>query len=98
MTTNAKTCPSNHWNDGTDICADCGADLNVDWMKEARRYALHIYCYEELVDDHQETFEALRDAGVDCYDAVEQIGEKYDLDRVDRGWGIHHDVKFERAL
>lgn len=22
------TCPSKHWNDGTDICADCGTDLN----------------------------------------------------------------------
>lgn len=21
-------CPSNHWNDGTDHCADCGLDLN----------------------------------------------------------------------
>jgi len=21
-------CPSNHWNRGDDICADCGADLN----------------------------------------------------------------------
>lgn len=23
-----ETCPSNHWNRGDDICADCGADLN----------------------------------------------------------------------
>lgn len=23
-------CPSNHWNDGSDICADCGADLHDD--------------------------------------------------------------------
>lgn len=22
-------CPSNHWNDGTDTCADCGADLQA---------------------------------------------------------------------
>lgn len=22
-------CPSNHWNRGDDICADCGADLNA---------------------------------------------------------------------
>ena len=21
-------CPSKHWNDGTDVCADCGAELN----------------------------------------------------------------------
>lgn len=21
------SCPSNHWNDGTDVCADCGANL-----------------------------------------------------------------------
>lgn len=21
-------CPSNHWNDGNDVCADCGEDLN----------------------------------------------------------------------
>lgn len=21
-------CPSNHWNRGDDVCADCGADLN----------------------------------------------------------------------
>jgi hypothetical protein len=24
-----ESCPSNHWNRGDDICADCGADLNV---------------------------------------------------------------------
>jgi hypothetical protein len=24
----AAACPSNHWNDGSDKCADCGADLN----------------------------------------------------------------------
>lgn len=23
-----KSCPSNHWNDGTDFCADCGVSLN----------------------------------------------------------------------
>ncbi len=23
----SKPCPSNHWNDGNDICADCGANL-----------------------------------------------------------------------
>ncbi|MFG1270797.1 hypothetical protein V5F40_22865 [Xanthobacter sp. DSM 14520] len=23
-----KPCPSDHWNDGTDTCADCGAFLN----------------------------------------------------------------------
>lgn len=28
MTTRTH-CPSNHWNDGYDICADCGADLNL---------------------------------------------------------------------
>ena len=26
---NPKPCPSNHWNDGNDICADCGEDLNA---------------------------------------------------------------------
>lgn len=25
-----ETCPSKHWNDGTDYCADCGADLQGD--------------------------------------------------------------------
>lgn len=24
-----EACPSNHWNDGNDTCADCGADLQV---------------------------------------------------------------------
>lgn len=23
------TCPSNHWNDGADVCQDCGADLQA---------------------------------------------------------------------
>jgi hypothetical protein len=26
-----ETCPSKHWNDGTDVCADCGADLNAPY-------------------------------------------------------------------
>lgn len=25
----AQNCPSNHWNDGTDYCADCGTDLQA---------------------------------------------------------------------
>lgn len=27
--TTPTACPSNHWNDGNDICADCGADLSL---------------------------------------------------------------------
>jgi hypothetical protein len=64
------------------------------WMKEARRYSLHIWCYEDLVDDHPEATEASFNAGVDVYEFVEELGDKYGLDRVDLHWGIHSDRLF----
>jgi len=68
------------------------------WLREARRYAYHIYCYEELVDDCIHLFEAAYDLGTDVYEFVEYMGDKYDLDRADQSWGIHQGVAFEKTL
>jgi hypothetical protein len=67
------------------------------WLKEARRYSTHIWCYADLVDDHPERTDAAFEAGQDVYDYVEQLGERYDLDRADQNWGIHSDMVFVKA-
>lgn len=68
------------------------------WLREARRYARHIWCYEELIDDHGGvSLEAAR-AGQDVYEFVEWLGEKYDLTRADRDWGVHQNVEFNKEI
>src|SRR4029077_20755059 len=56
------------------------------WLAEARRYAFHIYCYAELIDDHGERSEAAAMAGENVYEFVEALGERYGLDRTDQNW------------
>ena len=34
-----EACPSNHWNRGDDICADCGADLSTTGIEQTARSA-----------------------------------------------------------
>lgn len=67
-------------------------DDKVSWLAEARRYAKHAYCYENMVHDFAEDFTGEGSP----YDAVDAIGEKYDLDRADdKGtWGINSNAKF----
>jgi hypothetical protein len=56
------------------------------WMKEARRAAKHLWCYEGLVDDAEMDFTARYERGDDPYDAVKEVGEKYDLIDFKAGW------------
>ena len=73
--------------------------MNSDkWTREARRWARHAYCYEGLIDDFPEFFEAARTAGDDPYEAVDRIAARYDLDRADQNWGIHQNVPFVKEL
>ena len=53
------------------------------WLETARYAANYIWGYEALIDDHEDLFESLREFGDDPYDAVEKVGGKYDLTRVD---------------
>jgi hypothetical protein len=73
-------------------------DAKEIWMREARRYAKHIWCYEDLIDDHPESTEAAFNAGLDVYSYVEDLGDKYDLDRADQNWGINSDTLFEKKI
>lgn len=66
------------------------------WYREARRYAKHIWCYEDLIDDHEASTTASFEAGVDPYDYVENLGNEYDLDRCDTSWGINSDKRFTK--
>lgn len=61
------------------------------WLREARRYAKHAYCYEGMVDEFPEEFEAPFAAGISPYDAVDNFGDAADLDRADSmaTWGIN---------
>lgn len=67
------------------------------WLREARRYAYFLYCHSELIDEHPELVAAAVSDGKDVYEFVEWLGDKYDLDRVDRNWGLHDGAKFEKA-
>ena len=69
-----------------------------EWMKEARRYSLHIYMYADLVDDHPESTAAAYTDGQDVYEYVEWLGEKYGLDRVDQGWGFNANQTFTKRV
>jgi hypothetical protein len=66
----------------------------VSWLAEARRYAKHAYCYENMVHDFAEDF----DGEGDPYEAVDRLAERFDLERADdkATWGINSHVKFER--
>ena len=68
------------------------------WMHEARRYSLHIWCYEDLIEDHMDTTLAAFDAGQDVYEFVEQLGDDYGLMRADQDWGINSGRRFDRKI
>ena len=51
----------------------------IKWMKDARKYADILWCYEELIDDHIDLFEELCAEGQSPLDAVKQVGEEYHL-------------------
>jgi hypothetical protein len=67
-----------------------------EWIAEARRYADHIWCYPQLIDDFPEAVEISFTLGENPYSFVEYLGEKYDLDRADRHWGINSDKEFDK--
>ena len=67
------------------------------WMAEARRYAKHIWCYEDLIDDHLDTTLNACYAGEDPYVFVEWLGEKYGLARADQDWGINSRNSFHKS-
>jgi hypothetical protein len=67
-----------------------------DYLDEGRRYAEHRYCYGELVDDHAARMESCFDAGISVYEAVDDLGDKYDLDRADTDFGINAGKVFVR--
>lgn len=67
------------------------------WMKEARRWAQHAYCYEGMVDEFPEEFEAAYLKGNNPYDAVDLFAVDADLDRADGFYGINSDREFVKA-
>lgn len=66
------------------------------WLKEARRWAKHAYCYEGMVDEFIDYFEVANCEGVNPYDAVDAFATKHDLDRADQNWGINQGVQFNK--
>lgn len=51
------------------------------WLGEARRWAKHLYCYEEMIDDDLTFFHSCYEADDDPADAVEKFAGKYGLVR-----------------
>jgi len=66
------------------------------WLKEARRWAKHAYCYEQMIDEFIDWFEQAHKMDFDPYDAVDSFATKHDLDRADQNWGINQGVQFNK--
>ena len=66
------------------------------WMKEARRWAKHAYCYEGMVDEFPEFFAALYRSNSDPYESVTCFANNHDLDRADGFYGINSHVEFKK--
>jgi len=73
-------------------------DKRFSWMAEAKRYAAHIWCFEGLIDEHQERADAAFAAGEDVYQFVQELGEAYDLQRADQDWQANYGKPFTRKL
>jgi hypothetical protein len=67
------------------------------WLREAKRWAKHAYCYEGMVDEWPEHFEADAARGIDPYASVDAFAEDSDLDRADGFYGINSGVKFVKV-
>ena len=69
------------------------------WLAEARRWARHAYCYEGMVDEFPEAFDAYFAAGDrDPYEAVDDFAEGCELDRADGFYGINSNKTFVKEL
>lgn len=68
------------------------------WLREARRWAKHAYCYEGMPDEFPEHFDQAFAEGAEPYGAVDGFAEAYDLDRADSmaTWGVNAGVAFVR--
>ena len=51
------------------------------WIAEAKRWAKHLYAYEEMIDDGLEFFHERYKAGDDPADAVEKFAGQYGVVR-----------------
>lgn len=67
---------------------------NEKWLREARRYAKHAYCYEGMVDEFPGHFADEFACQANPYDAVDSFAQEYDLDRADGFYGINSRKKF----
>ena len=66
------------------------------WLKEARRWAKHAYCYEGMVDEFPSWFDSAYEEEQGPYDAVDAFGESYGLERADGFYGINSDKTFHK--
>lgn len=56
----------------------------INWLIEAKRWAKHAYCYEDMVADFPEYFQQQYGQGTNPYDAVEIFADMYDLEETAR--------------
>jgi hypothetical protein len=68
------------------------------WLREAKRWAKHAYCYEGMVDEFPEHFERFY-GSCDPYEAVNCFATDYGLERADSmaTWGINAGKKFVKG-
>lgn len=67
------------------------------WLREAKRWAKHAYCYEGMVDEFPEHFDRLFEQNASPYDAVDFFASDCELDRVDGFYGINSGKAFVRV-
>jgi len=68
-----------------------------EWMREARRYARHRYCYEQMIEDSGEDAMKAFFVAMSPYEFVEYVGDKFALDRADQNWGINDGAEFKKV-
>lgn len=66
------------------------------WMREARRYAEHVYCYAGMVAEFPDDFDRAFSAGEQPYDAVDAFGDRVGLERCDQFYGVNSGKEFVR--
>ena len=64
------------------------------WLREAKRWAQHAYCYEGMVDEFPEHFEREFGQGFDPYESVDLFANDAGLDRADGFYGINSNKSF----
>lgn len=77
-------CPSNHWNDGNDICADCGVSLQdeSECFTFVAEWTIDIDSAEGPVDAAKQAFAHMQRPGTSAnvFTIIDGLGNRFKVD------------------